>query len=261
MQPNNQSFDPNQDKQAEAIKLGEAVTSQMLNDNTSTEDASSPAANQQAVSNQQAEPPPDVNSPTSSNEEQVDPNVSGGQREILIIRRHPFGLVALYFQAALGTAVALGLILYLLPKVVNSDTHNKLMGPLMAASIALVALVLVFMIIATYIYHQNSWVVSDDTIHQMLQRGLFNHQTSELSMANIEDVTAEQKGILAELFGFGTLRCETAGELPYFHFQYCPSPDKYAKIILDARERFINESPEQAKRANDLLNVPGGFRR
>lgn len=75
-------------------------------------------------------------------------------------------------------------------------------------------------------------------------------------MANIEDVTAEQNGILAELFGFGTLKAETAGERSNFHFLYCPEPNKYAQIILHARERFINEDPQAAKRANELLNVP-----
>jgi len=112
------------------------------------------------------------------------------------------------------------------------------------------------LLIATFIYLQNRWVVTDDSITQITQNGLFKRQMSEISMANIEDVTAVQNGLLATVFGFGTLKAETAGERSNFHFIYCPRPNMYAKIVLDARERFINENPNVAKKANDLLNVP-----
>ena len=210
---------------------------------------------------QPLEPAPDVNGPTAADEEMIAPSIPQGNHEILVIKRHPFGLVALYLQAIVGIGLALGVIFFLVSSILTGDTRSKVLPYLLIISLVVAALVGMYLVIATYIYRQSRWIVTDDSIQQKLQRGLFSHQSSELSMANIEDVTADQKGILAELFGFGTLKAETAGELPYFHFLYCPTPDKYAKIILAARERFINEDPAQAKRANDLLNVPGGFRR
>lgn len=192
-----------------------------------------------------------------SNEEIIDPSVPEGNHELLIIKRHPFGLVAMYLSAIIGLAVAFGLLFFLVPSVLTGDTQATAMRVLMMFAVVASSLVFIVLLIATYVYKQNRWVVTDESVHQTSQRGLFNRQSSELSMANIEDVTAEQKGILAELFGFGTLRAETAGELSYFHFNYCPNPDKYAKIILDARQKYINDDPAQAKRANDLINVPG----
>ena len=60
-------------------------------------------------------------------------------------------------------------------------------------------------------------------------------------MANIEDVTASQTGILPTIFNYGTLHIETAGEQNNFIFLYCPNPNAYAKALLDARLNFITD--------------------
>lgn len=200
--------------------------------------------------------PSDVPSPTAADEEIIDPSIPAGSTQQITIRRHPFGIVALYLQAIFGVGLALGLIFFLVPGLVTADNKAPIMHSLSLVSVGIIALTVLFLLLATFIYNQNRWIVTDDSITQFTQIGLFRRQNSQLSMANIEDVTAEQVGILAELFGFGTLKCETAGEHSNFHFLYCPRPSKYAKIILDARERFINEEPTAAKRANELLNMP-----
>ncbi len=199
---------------------------------------------------------PDVPPPGPVDEEIVDPTIPEGNARQVTIKRHPFGLVALYAQVIVAFVAAFGLIYFLVPSLISGDTKDSALHWLMLLGLLAGFLAAVFLLIATYIYNKNYWIVTDDSINQHLQAGLFRRTTSGLSMANIEDVTAEQNGILAELFGFGTLRAETAGETPNFHFVYCPKPQTYAKIILDARERFIESDPRTAKRANDLLNVP-----
>jgi hypothetical protein len=88
------------------------------------------------------------------------------------------------------------------------------------------------------LYWGNSWVVTTDSITQVNQTGLFTRQSSQLSLANLEDVTAEQNGILAHAFNYGLLKAETAGEHSKFSFYYCPNPNLYAQQILHAREQF-----------------------
>ncbi len=206
-----------------------------------------------------SEPPTDVPSPTPTNEETIDPALPAGAHQIVVIRRHPFGLVALILQVVFGLGVSFGLIFFLVPSVlgnVDAERINSINNTLMLAAVIVGAIAAIFLVIAAALYRQNRWVVSDDSITQVLRVGLFNFNTSGLSMANIEDVTSVRKGIFANLFGFGILKVETAGEHSNFHFYFCPKPDMYAKILLDARERFIDNDPTKAERANDLLNVP-----
>lgn len=202
------------------------------------------------------EPRPDVPPPNPIDEEIVDPNVPEGNAEQVVIKRHPFGLVALYLQVAVGLTIALGLVFFLIPQLLSGDAQTQANHWLSILAVIAGTFAALFLLLATAIYRQNRWIITDDSITQTQQIGIFNRQTSQLSMANIEDVTAEQRGIIATLLGFGTLKAETAGERSNFHFIYCPRPRTYAKIILDARERFINEDPVTAKRANALLNLP-----
>lgn len=206
----------------------------------------------------QPEAAPDVSPPTSTDEEIVAPSIPPGNVTQVVIRRHPFGLVALYVEAFFGLVIGLGLIGFLVPSLLSGDSQQRAQHWLSVFAVLAVALTFFLLLIATYVYRQSQWLVTDDSINQVLQVGLFRRQISELSMANIEDITAEQNGALATFFGFGTLKVETAGERSNFHFAYCPQPNKYAQIILHARERFIESDPQTAKRANDLLNVPRG---
>lgn len=200
----------------------------------------------------------DVPPPTPENEELVAPGLPGGNATEVIIKRHPFGLVALYLQALVGLIVAFGLIWFVIPSVLSGDIKQQAEHWVSLLGFLAAVITILVLTVATYIYRRNQWVVTDDSIQQIQQTGLFKRQNSELSMANIEDITAEQNGLLATAFGFGTLKVETAGERSNFHFLYCPNPNKYAQIILQARERFIESDPQTAKRANDLLNVPRG---
>jgi hypothetical protein len=47
------------------------------------------------------------------------------------------------------------------------------------------------------------------------------------------------------LFNYGTLRVETAGEQSNFNFIYCPRPNAVAKLILEARERYVEHPPKR----------------
>ena len=92
-------------------------------------------------------------------------------------------------------------------------------------------------------------IVTDRSLIQVLQKGLFNRKVSRLSMANVEDVSAEKKGIFAMIFNFGTLNIQTAGEIDNFIFPLCPDPDEYAGLVLDARQAYaqsMRSKPNQA---------------
>lgn len=159
--------------------------------------------------------------------------------EILLgsVYKHPFGIIIVYIQAVLGIVLSLGLAFFLLPSVLPNDTTALTIATAFAVIAVLFALVI--MIIGTIIYRQSHIVITDKNITQVLQGGLFQRKVSQLTMANVEDVTSEQSGIFASLFDFGVLRIETAGEQANFHFSFCPRPSYYAKIILEAREKFI----------------------
>lgn len=172
------------------------------------------------------------------------------------IHKHPFGIIFLYIQAAIGLVIAAFLAMVLLPGLLGEESWARNSIAISAALVVVLCIVVLILILATYLYRLNRLIISDRNVTQVLQKGLFNRQVSELSMANVEDVTANQKGIFATMFNYGELKIETAGEQNNFHFSYCPNPNYYGRIVLESRQKYIDQDPVAAKRANERLNVP-----
>lgn len=178
-----------------------------------------------------------------------------GERVVCEIKRHPIGIVAVYTMifiilATIG-AVAFGVLPNLAESTGNSATATQI-GALVF--IFFVVLCAVYAVIATKVYWDNRWVVTSDSVTQITRSSLFNRQSSQLAMHSIEDVTAEQNGILAQLFHYGVLKAETAGKRAKFVFNFCPNPNFYAKQILDARETY-----QLGMHKNDMYGAGGPY--
>ena len=161
-----------------------------------------------------------------------------GERIICEIKRHPVGMLGIYVVTGVLLVLLAVLALVVAPSVLSSVSRSQVaaIGGLIFIVCAILSLGFVF--ISNKVYWGNSWVVTSDSITQITQTSLFDKRSSQLSLGNLEDVTAEKKGILAEMLNYGLLRVETAGERSKFMFPYCPNPNYYAQQILSAREQF-----------------------
>lgn len=159
-----------------------------------------------------------------------------GEQTLFTIRRHPIGIFGMYVAGGL-LLIAAAVVCFVVPMHLSGDvTQLKHYGALSFLLVLLAAVV--FLLISTIVYWGNSWILTSDSITQIQQTSLFNRQSSQLSLGNLEDVTAEQNGITTHIFNYGLLKVETAGERSKFSFNYCPNPNFYAQQIIAAREAF-----------------------
>lgn len=152
-------------------------------------------------------------------------------------RQHPFGIITVYFLCLFGILGALFAVTVFLPSYFGSSAQIYSVIALISLFIGL--FLIIAMVVATYVYKQSRLTVTSKNVVQVLQGGVFTRKISQISLANVEDVTSVQKGILAQLFGFGTVTVETAGEQANFVFNYAPQPARIAKIILNAKDDFL----------------------
>lgn len=167
-----------------------------------------------------------------------------GEHVICEIKRHPIGMFGTYIVCG-ALILALAILTFIAGPAVFSGSQGQSMAIGGVFFLVISALLVTFVYIVNKVYWGNSWVVTSDSITQITQTSLFNKQSSQLSLGNLEDVTAEQRGMLPHLLNYGMVRAETAGEHSKFVFVFCPNPDYYAKKILAAREEF-----EQQRRAD-----------
>lgn len=175
--------------------------------------------------------------------------IDSDEKVLAVIKRHPFGIVKLYFQIFVGIGAALGMIYYLLPNLIDPDENAGVYTLVGLVSLVIVGFMLCIAAIATIIYNKSNLIVTDKSITQTIQTSLFSKKTSQLAVSSVEDVTANNDGVFSTIFGFGRLLIETAGEQENFHFDYCPHADHYAKLVLETRQQFMGDREIEHRQA------------
>lgn len=186
-----------------------------------------------------ATPPPIAGVSDRPDQDMLEP----GERVLTVVRRSLIGLVGIYLVAIIAVAAIVGLVVALSPGTfqTSSSTISGSLGVVIVASAIFLALVL---FTATYVYRQSRLLVTDKSLVQILQRTLFIRKVSRLSMSNVEDVKEEQRGVIANIFGYGTLTVQTAGTEDNFIFTLCPNPAGLADRIIDARQAYAKSVEE-----------------
>lgn len=168
--------------------------------------------------------------------------INASEVKIADIRRHPIGLFFIYVQVIVALSLSLFLIFAFLPGVFSAlglENNSGAKAVLYIFGLLAVGLGALFLLLATRIYLASQLIITNDNVTQIMQVGLFHRKVSEISMENVEDVTAHQKGIFQTFFNYGRVHVETAGEQNNYDFIYCPNPNAYAKAIQDARVEFL----------------------
>ena len=163
------------------------------------------------------------------------------RQPVLEVRRHWFGLVSVYvLMTATLTAVCVLIALI-------GDSWHASAGAVAVSVVALIALVYIVFVLFVFIgriYNSNSLVVDRLEVRQIAREALFMTKSSVLGLANVEDVTSVRNGVFAHIFNYGTLNIETAGEQENFKFRYCPDPDECARLLMQLREDYLQETKQ-----------------
>lgn len=97
-------------------------------------------------------------------------------------------------------------------------------------------------------YDLDVWIVTNQRILDIEQRGLFSRTISELAISQVEDVTSVVKGKLATFLDFGTVEIQTAGEKARFIFEQVPSPRKITETIIHQHALAMKTTFPEAQR-------------
>src|SRR6185312_5690715 len=90
-----------------------------------------------------------------------------GERIICEIRRHPFGLLGIYFVGLFVIAITLAVAIFVL-YFTSFLTSEQKVGVVLAAGLVVLVTVLIIYI-GVYIYRANRWIVTSDSITQVAQ--------------------------------------------------------------------------------------------
>jgi len=167
-------------------------------------------------------------------------NLSKGEFVISAIRRHPFGLLQIW-------GVAVLFIVTLAALMVSFISGNDLGSDILVLAATGLGLVSFFIfagaLVATYIYNNNRFYLTNESVIQEIQIGIFNKHEQTVSLANIEDASFYKAGIFSYFFDFGTIRLSTEGDETTYRFSYVSSPKQQIATLNNAVEAFKNGRP------------------
>ena len=82
-------------------------------------------------------------------------------------------------------------------------------------------------------YFLDIWIITSMRIVDIHQFGFFRRQVTSFLLSRVQDVTTDVEGFLPTLFGFGTLRVETAGDASqHFSMTGIRNPETIRDLIL-----------------------------
>ena len=94
-----------------------------------------------------------------------------------------------------------------------------------------------------WIYHKNQFFMTNESVVQEIQHGLFSHHEQTVSLGSIEDASYRRQGILQHILNYGTMRLSTEGEETTYRFAFVENPKEQIAIVSNAVEAFKNGRP------------------
>lgn len=90
-------------------------------------------------------------------------------------------------------------------------------------------------------FYLDVWIVTDQRIINIEQRGLFNREIAEHSLDRIQDISGFQKGFWQTFFNFGNIHVQTAGEVQHFIFRQVGKPFEIVRVLNNLVQKHEQE--------------------
>lgn len=176
-------------------------------------------------------------------------NLSDGEHVLMSIKRHPIGLFIPIAASSFIQLVLLGaLVVYPGDTSLSGLPSYDLVLPLILLMMGLIG---VGTVIAVWVYLQNQFYLTNESVIQEIQHSLFSHHEQTVSLGSIEDASYKKNGILQTVLDYGNIRLSTEGQETTYRFAYVARPKKQVAIVNDAIEDFKNGRPVQLNAYED----------
>jgi membrane protein YdbS with pleckstrin-like domain len=163
------------------------------------------------------------------------PGQNKNEEILIFVRRHwmPFVMWIFFILIMLLIPLIVVVLVFLFAGTLNGD---KLIYLGLGGSAYLLFVNAIFLTVWIEQYLDVCIITTDRLVH-IRQIGLFNRRVAELSMARVQDVSAQMRGYLQSIFQFGTVVVETAGGAPDFEIRNVSKPHVVANTILTIHDR------------------------
>lgn len=171
-----------------------------------------------------------------------------GQREneaiLAVIHRHWFDIATHFILIILFTGI-LGATFFALPSAASQSGMFSSLTVILFIQNTFLLLIWMYAFLVWIDYYFDVWIITNERIINIEQKGLFVRSVSELKFSRIQDVTSEVRGMIPTILNFGDVKIQTASDEDFFLFRQVPDPYYVKDVIM---ERIRTERDEEINR-------------
>lgn len=159
-----------------------------------------------------------------------------GEEILLVLHRHWFDILSQFFSIFGMVLLLVGsyLIMPLVYPNLRSETSYQLFVFLENLFFLMIWM---FFFVVWVDYYFDVWIVTDQRIVNIEQKGLFSRVVSELELDKVQDITSDVKGVIPTFLNFGDLYVQTAAEMERFVFHNIPDPYSVKDMVMNLQKK------------------------
>ena len=164
-----------------------------------------------------------------------------GEEEAYVVRKH-----WLVFAAQLVVTGAGAVLPYFFMKLLPlgsllAAVPTAVAGPLLAFGyMSWLLLLWVSLFYGWTIYYLNVWIVTNERVIDVHQKGLFSRELLTAELERVQDVTVDTEGFFQTLLDYGTLTIHTAGEGSDFIITNAANPSLAREKIMAEHDACLH---------------------
>lgn len=165
-------------------------------------------------------------------------NLTDGEHVILEVKRHPIGIICIWLVTIISI---LGVLAGWWVMLAHPGSALPYIAPEGASSVSMfaVALAILFALfgwVAQVIFLGNKFFLTNESVIQEIQTALLAQKEQTINLENIKDASFSQRGIVATLFDYGSLRLSTEGDEQEYYFTLVNKPKEQIAIVNNVIE-------------------------
>lgn len=162
------------------------------------------------------------------------------EHTIKIFRKH---WLVMFFELLLFVVLAIIPAIALL--VAWSQVSSALIPPMGLVLLILFITWVLMMWLGFFIvftdYFLDVWILTNQRLIDVDQKGLFSREVATLRIEKVEDVTVDITGIFPSMFNYGNIHVQSAGAEKEFTIRYARNPQQVKHLILREQQQQSDE--------------------
>jgi uncharacterized membrane protein YdbT with pleckstrin-like domain len=161
------------------------------------------------------------------------PGQHEGEEIKLIIRKHKIVLLTYVLHIILMSLLPVIFYLFVIPQTFSAFLESPYNNLFILLCVIYYGFIWIIVFTVWVDYYLDIWIITNERLLDVEQKGFFNRVVSELDFKRIQDITSEVHGLLPTMFGFGNIHIQTAAEERKFDLKSIPHPVTVRRKITE----------------------------